>query len=351
MESGGGLPILARVLRGGRLESAHRGSVAVVDEDGRLVASCGNASMPIYLRSAAKPFQVIPLLAAGGEKAFQLGNDEIALMCASHGGEPRHVRVARRILRRGGFRVADLACGAHLPMHEPSAHALLRRGEKPTALHNNCSGKHGGLLLACRLLGLDPRGYWEASHPLQTLLLARVAELTGVHAEQIGLAVDGCSLPVYFLPLTGLAASYARLMARNRVGPTPASIARRIVRAMTASPGMVAGRGRFTSDFLEAGRGGWIGKEGAEGVYAIGLSSRAGGARNGEKALGIAFKIEDGSSRARDALALEILDGLKRLPPAARARLAPWRRPVIRSVRGQEVGEIRAEIAFAGHGR
>ena len=112
MESGGGLPILARVLRGGRLESAHRGSVAVVDEDGRLVASCGNASMPIYLRSAAKPFQAMPLLAAGGEKAFRLGNDEIALMCASHGGEPRHVRVARRILRRGGFRVADLACGA-----------------------------------------------------------------------------------------------------------------------------------------------------------------------------------------------------------------------------------------------
>ena len=154
--------LLARVLRGGRTESVHRGSVAVVDEDGRVLGSSGQPDGGIYLRSAAKPFQVMPLLAAGGERAFRLGNDEIALMCASHGGEPRHVRVARRILGRGGFGVGDLACGAHLPMHEPSARALIAAGERPSALHNNCSGKHAGMLLTCRLLGLPPRGYWEA---------------------------------------------------------------------------------------------------------------------------------------------------------------------------------------------
>lgn len=334
-------PILARVFRGGRTESIHRGSIAVVDEDGVLVASSGRPDLPIYLRSAAKPFQAMPFLEAGGERAFRLGNDEIALMCASHGGEPRHVRVALRILERGGFRVRDLACGAHLPMHEPSARALIRRGVKPTALHNNCSGKHGGLLLACRLLGFEPKGYFEPGHPLQSEIRARVAAFTGVPDSEIGIAVDGCSLPVFFLPLQGLATSYARLASGSPV-------CARIRRAMTKSPAMVAGRDRFTTEFLEAGRGGWIGKEGAEGVYAIGLSPRAG---LREKALGIAFKLEDGSSRARDAVSLEILAALGRLDPVASRRLAPHRRPVIRSVRGQEVGEIRAGIALERHGR
>src|SRR5262245_6100775 len=141
-------PVLAWVLRGDRVESAHRGSVAVVDESGNLVASAGDPASPIYLRAAAKPFQAMAPLEAGGEKAFRLGNDEIALTCASHGGEPRHVRVAARLLGKGGFTVADLACGAHAPMDEASARRLTAAGRKATPLHNNCSGKHAGLLLA-----------------------------------------------------------------------------------------------------------------------------------------------------------------------------------------------------------
>ncbi|MEP6768102.1 MAG: asparaginase [Acidobacteriota bacterium] len=336
--------ILARVLRGGRTESVHRGSVAVVDEDGRVLGSSGQPDGGIYLRSAAKPFQVMPLLAAGGERAFRLRNDEIALMCASHGGEPRHVRVARRILGRGGFEIRDLACGAHLPMHESSARALIAAGEKPSALHNNCSGKHAGLLLTCRLLGLPSRGYWEAWHPLQAEVLARVSEFTGVPSAAIGLAVDGCSLPVYFLPLSALALSYARLLSRG--WPGEGGAAARAVRAMTASPGMVAGKDRFTTDFLEAGAGKWIGKEGAEGVYAVGLKPR----RKGEKSIGIAFKIEDGSSRSRDAVCLAILEGLGRLGAGARSSLSRWRDPVIRNVRGEEVGEVRAELSLNADG-
>lgn len=335
------LPVLARVVRGDRLESAHRGSVAVVDEDGRIVAHAGEPEQPIYLRSAAKPFQAMPLLAAGGERRFRLGDDEIALMCASHGGEPRHVRVAMRILARGGFQTSDLACGAHPPMHEPSARALLARGERPTALHNNCSGKHAGLLLACRLLGLSPRAYWSPGHPVQAIVLARISEFTGVPASDIGIAVDGCSLPVYYLRLSGLALAFARLASPAwSGGETPAAVRSRIVSAMSASPSMVAGRGRFTTEFLEAGRGAWIGKEGAEGVYAIALAPR----RSGEKALGIAFKVEDGSSRSRDAISLDVLDRLGRLPPASRRRLAAYRRPVVRNVRGWDVGEIRADV-------
>ena len=333
-------PILARVWRGDRVESAHRGSVAVVDEDGRLVAGAGAPRGGIYLRSAAKPFQAMPLLEAGGEKVFRLGRDEIALFCASHGGEPRHVRVARRILDRGGFSVGDLACGADMPMHEPSARALVAAGEQPTALHNNCSGKHAGLLLACRLYGFEPAGYWKPGHPLQRIILKRLGSFFGVPVSRIGLALDGCSLPVFHLPLSRLAFAYARLVAPPRPGESPDTAVReRLCEAMWDSSGMVAGRGRFTTEFLQAGRGRWIGKEGAEGVYAIGLA-----ARKGEKALGIAFKLEDGSARARDAVALDILVRLRRLPGSARRLLSRYLSPVLRNVRGLPVGRIGADV-------
>jgi L-asparaginase II len=333
-------PILARVRRGDRVESAHRGSVAVVDEDGRLVAAAGDPRGGIYLRSAAKPFQAMPLLEAGGERAFRLGSDAIALLCASHGGEPRHVRVAGGMLERGGFSVRDLACGADMPMHEPSARALVAAGRRPTALHNNCSGKHAGLLLACRLLGFAHRGYWKPGHPLQRMILARLGDFCGVAVARIGFAVDGCSLPVFHMPLSRLAFGYARLLARPRPGESPdPAVRERLCAAMWDSAGMVAGRGRFTTEFLRAGRGRWIGKEGAEGVYAIGLAPR-----KGEKALGIAFKLEDGSVRARDAVGLDILARLGRLPASARRRLARHLSPVLRNVRGLEVGRIEADV-------
>ncbi len=243
-------PALARVLRGDRLESLHRCDVAVVDAQGGELAWAGNPRRSVYLRSAAKPFQAMPLLAAGGERVFRLGSDEIALMCASHGGEPRHVRLARSLLARGGFTESDLACGAHLPMHEASALALLASGRKPTALHNNCSGKHAGILLACRVQGLDPAGYCDPAHPIQRDVLARLAAYCGLPPARIGLAVDGCSLPVFFLPLENLALGFARLMARGIFGESARdrAVRRRIRRAMWESPGMVAGRGRFTTE-------------------------------------------------------------------------------------------------------
>ncbi|HEV8117594.1 MAG TPA: asparaginase, partial [Thermoanaerobaculia bacterium] len=329
-------PVLAWVLRGDRVESAHRGSVAAVDESGNLVASAGDPAAPIYLRSAAKPFQAMALLDAGGEKAFRLGSDEIALICASHGGEPRHVRVAARLLAKGGFTLADLACGAHPPMDERSARRLVASGEKPTPLHNNCSGKHAGLLLACRLRGLDPDAYESPEHPIQRVALSEIAAHCGTDPAAIVTAVDGCSLPVAYLPLQSLALGYARLLARARESAdTGAAVRARICSALWESPGMVAGRGRFTTDFLAAGSGTWIGKEGAEGVYAIGLS---GGKRG--KAIGIALKLEDGGIRARDAVSLDILRRMKRLPPAARSRLAGYASPPLINARGLQVGRI-----------
>jgi len=335
---------LAGVWRGEHIESLHRGDVAVVGEGGEILARAGNPRRPVYLRSAAKPFQALVLLELGGREAFRLSDREIALTCASHGGEPRHVAAARRLLARGGLRETDLVCGAHLPMHAASARALLEAGREPTALHNNCSGKHAGILLACRAAGLDPAGYWKPEHPIERAILRRLARSCGRSAGSIGIAVDGCGLPVFRMPLSAVALGYARLLARSVEGESPRErMARqRVRRAMCASPGFVAGRERFTTAFLEAGRGRWIGKEGAEGVYAIGLAPST-----VSPAVGIAFKIEDGSTRARDAVALEILAQLGRLPDAAARRLAAYRRPDVTNAAGRVVGSIRPAVSLA----
>jgi L-asparaginase II len=342
-------PVLARVYRGSHVESAHRGSVAVVDEKGRLLERCGDAQTPVYARSAAKPFQAMPLLLAGGEKKFGLGDAEIALMCASHGGEPRHVQLAKQILRRGGFRPDDLRCGAHPPWHEASARELVRRGEKPSALHNNCSGKHAGLLLACRALGLPHEGYTDAGHALQRRIRTLVARYADIPESRITVAVDGCNLPVFRLPLSALAGSYARLMAGRLPGEEPAAAAvrARIVKALTKQPAMVAGTGRFTTDFLQAGRGRWIGKEGAEGVYAVGLRAPV----RGGKAIGLAFKIEDGSARPRDAVTLAALDRLGALPLEVRRALASYAEPPVRNALGADVGRIEADVPIGGRAK
>ncbi|MEP6993455.1 MAG: asparaginase [Acidobacteriota bacterium] len=341
-------PILARVFRGTRVESVHRGTIAVVDERGSLLASCGDPSAPVFARSAAKPFQAMPLLLAGGEKRFGLSDSEIALLCASHGGEPRHASLAGRLLRRGGFGVSDLACGAHLPMHEASARALIRAGKAPSALHNNCSGKHAGMLLACRLLGLPHAGYTDPGHPLQRRIRSLIALYAGLAEDQITVAVDGCNAPVFRLPLSSLAVAYARLMAARVPGEErlAASVRARMVRAMIRRPEMVAGAGRFTTDFLRVGRGRWIGKEGAEGVYAVGLRPSA----KGRPSTGAVFKIEDGSARARDSVTIAMLGRLGRLPDELRRALAPYAEPVLRNALGRDVGRIEAEVPLTQSG-
>jgi L-asparaginase II len=334
------------VYRGPRVESAHRGSAAVVDSRGRRLAECGDADEPVYARSTAKPFQAIPLLLAGGERKFGFGDAEIALMCASHGGEPRHVAVAARMLRRGRFRIEDLECGAHMPMHEPSARELIRRSQAPTALHNNCSGKHAGLLLACRLLALPVSGYSDPSHPLQRRIRSLVAFYADVPESALTTAVDGCNLPVFRLPLSAVAAAYARLFAERlpREEKAAAAARARIVRAMIRRPEMVAGEDRFTTDYLAAGRGRWIGKEGAEGVYAVALRPEA----RGGAAVGMAFKIEDGAARPRDAVTLALLAKMGELPEDARRALAPYAEPPVLNARERVVGRVEADAPLRG---
>jgi len=309
----------------------------VVTGEGRILHSLGDHSVPVYWRSAAKPFQALPLVESGAADRYALTAAEIALICASHGGEDRHLQVARRILGRSGFSAGDLQCGAHPPMTAAAAFELVRQGREPSALHNNCSGKHGGMLLLTRHLSGDPSRYLEEQAPAQKAILAALGRVTGFTSAQIGQAVDGCSAPTFRLPLAALAQAYARLAAAL-VAPESDPALARIARAMTVHPALVAGEGRLDTLLMEAAPGRIIAKLGAEGIYAMAVTT-------GSQPLGIAFKIADGDAdRARTAVALAILGRLALLPDTALATLEERFPGEIYNRRMQAIGKIMVNL-------
>ena len=328
------------ILRGGQVESLHGAAAVVVDGSGRMVAQLGDPELPVYWRSAAKPFQAWPLVQSGAADHFALSSEELALACASHGGEARHLAVVTEMLARGGFSADDLQCGPQLPMTEAAARDLLCAGRKPTALHNNCSGKHAGMLLLSRHLQADPGAYLQPEAPVQTAIRDALVRIAGAGDMAITMAVDGCSAPTFRLPLASLARSYAHLAASlsNSNGNGHAGLAR-LARAMTENPGMVAGEGRLDTALMEAAPGTLIAKLGAEGIYAIGL---AGGAAP----LGLAVKIADGDAdRARTALVLALLDWLGALSGEALETLRSLFPGEIYNRRGLQVGTIKVRLA------
>jgi len=301
---------LVAVLRGGHVESVHYGSIAVVDATGRLRYRAGDPEAAMFTRSTLKPLQALPLVAAGGIEKLGLDERAIAIMCASHNGEPEHVRVAEQILAAAGCLPAQLQCGTHVPMFYLSNGNPPPAGEVPTPLQHNCSGKHAGMLALCRLCGLDPDGYIDVAHPVQAIFREAVAAFAGVEPAEMPTGPDGCSVPNYAFPLTALARSYARLAAGSRdlvFGDVPA----RIFTAMAQHPFLGSGTGRQDMAFGEAGRGEWIGKIGGEGLQALGIRGRG---------LGIAIKIADGDQadqpRATFPAALETLRQLGVIPGA-----------------------------------
>jgi L-asparaginase II len=331
------------VVRSGRPESWHFGAAAAVAPEpgqapgrppGRLIARLGDPSLATWVRSAAKPFQALPLVLAGGVERFGLDDADLALICASHGGTPEHVRRAADLLARGGFTPDDLLCGAHPPMDRASALALEREGVAPGPLHNNCSGKHAGMLLACRLLGLPSEAYIDPAHPLQERILDLVSRFCGLPAAEIGVGIDGCSAPTFHLPIEAAARGYA-LLAHARGAELPddlAAAAERVVAAMGRAPFQVAGPCRFTTRLMEVTGGRVVGKEGAEGFYGIAV--------RGPVALGIALKVADGGERCRDGVVLALLGQLGSLSGAELAELDAWYRPALVNHRGIRTGEI-----------
>jgi L-asparaginase II len=335
--------ILASVYRGAYRESFHTGSIAVVDSHGRLLALAGDPNSRTSLRSAAKPFQGIPLLEYGGADEFDLSPEEIALTCASHGGEPMHVSTAAAMLRKGELDESDLLCGAHMPYDEKAAAELRAAGEEPSPLHNNCSGKHAGMLLATRVMDVPSARYIDAEHPLQVLMRSTLAEFAGVPIDAVAFAIDGCGVPAFFLSLYRVAFAYARLMAGavERYADSGA----RVVEAMTSCPQYVAGGWSITTPLMRAFGGELLAKEGAEGLYAMALSPSLTGRLEvaDDAAVGIALKVNDGSmTRGRDPVILKTLEllGLDVTAP----ELQRYREWLLRNVAGTLVGEVRAEF-------
>lgn len=346
---------LSTLWRGNYLESIHFGSIAVVDSSGRLLARAGDPHHRTFIRSAAKPFQAIPLVLEGGVEEYDLTGEEIALVCASHGGEPKHVSAAAALLRKGELDETDLLCGIHPPFDERTAVELRQAGESPTALHNNCSGKHAGMLLGARLLDLPTSDYIDPEHPLQRQILQVLADFAGLDPGEIGVAVDGCGVPTFHLSLLRTALAFARLASLARPNGDPALLPRyadaaaEIFDAMTGHPDYVAGAWSMTTPLMESFGGKLMAKEGAEGFYAMALEPSLAAPileRLGFDepfAVGIALKISDGSTtRGRDSAVIRTLEQLGFSIDTP--RLAAYRERDITNCAGMVVGKVQSDF-------
>ena len=317
------------VTRGAIIESRHRVHAAVVNSTGELIGSSYDPSLVTHWRSCAKPFQVMPLLESKGFDAIGWGDDQIALACGSHGGEPEHVALASAMLASIGMEEGDLVCGPHDPLSARGQKVLRESGERATRLHNNCSGKHAAMLARAHTAGWAPGGYEREGHPVQRECLEEVARWTGVPANSITRAIDGCGVVVFALPLQPMATAFARLADDARRSH---EIPSRIVHAMQTRPFLVGGSDRFDSAIIEATEGRVIAKIGAEGVHSVAIV---------DDGIGIALKVEDGAQRAQFPAVISVLQHYGALPRDLPPRLAEFLRRPLRNTRGEVVGEVR----------
>jgi L-asparaginase II len=325
-------PVLIEVTRGALVESRHRGAIVVVDPHGRRRAAVGDVGQAVFPRSAVKAIQALPLVESGAADRYGFGNAELALACSSHNGEPRHVTVASRMLAAAGRSVADLECGPQVPSYRAAADDLVRAGVEPSAIHNNCSGKHAGFVCTACHLGEDPRGYVTPAHPVQREIAATLAALTGTALDAHNRAIDGCSIPTYAIPLDALALAFARLVTGEGMAPGRATACRRLVDACFAEPFMVAGTDRFCTDTMTRfGRRVFV-KTGAEGVFCAAFP---------ETGFGVALKCDDGAGRASETAMAAIIDAFLPMSEAERAAYADRLHPPILSRVGARVGEVR----------
>lgn len=333
------------VLRGGVVESVHAVSVAIwhgSPVDGHGTGSDPAAALPlVFARSAVKPLQAVPLVETGAADRFGLDAAELAIASGSHVGDEPHVATVRSLLAKAGLGPEALACGPHPPLDRAVADRLVRRGESPTCEHNNCSGKHAGMLAVCRHLGFSITGYTAADHPVQRLVTTTLRELAGVGEEEMIAGIDGCGVPAFALPLAAWARAYARFGSAGGLSPTRAGAVERIRRAIAARPTMVAGTGQFDSLVAEQLGPSVLVKTGAEGTLA-GVVVRPG------RTTGLAVKAHDGGLRAARAVMARLLDLLAVAPqPAARDLLDRWSRERFVNHAGVVVGELRVVLPDA----
>ncbi len=328
---------LLDTLRGGTLECMHYGAIAVCDPQGQVVAQAGDPHWVTFPRSAIKPFQALPFVQSGGPRQLGFTPSNLALMCASHSGEPMHVAQVDDMLGKAGVGYKQLQCGCHVPFfadlgieHTPAPGSFDER-------NHNCSGKHTGFLAYCKLHGLPTDTYLEPAHPLQQAIRDTMARVTGMQPEDLRMGTDGCSAPAFAMPLSALARGYARFASGAGDGEFGESFVA-LGDAMRGHPDLVSGTGRLDQDLMRAGKGDWISKAGADGVQVVASRSRR---------QAVAVKVIDGSKQAVSAAAVHALDQLGWLDDAQRQALRSWRAEAILSIRGdQQVGERRAVFAL-----
>jgi L-asparaginase II len=335
-------PVLVQALRGGIVESHHRGAIAVIDADGAVHTAVGDIDRPNFPRSAVKVLQALPLVAGGAAERYGLTDAELALACASHGGQPEHAATAAAMLAKAGVDAMALECGTHWPYHDASIKAMAAAGDKPSALHNNCSGKHSGFVCVGCLMaaerGTDARaflrGYVTPEHPVMQEVTAALQAATGHDLARTARGTDGCSIPTYAIPLRKLAHAFARVATGVGLSPGHARAARRLREAVAAAPFMVAGSGRFDTRVMEALGLRVFCKVGAEGVHCAALP---------ELGLGVAIKMDDGNTaRAVEVAMADVLQRLLAPAGAASALLAELADQPLRNWNGIEVGRLRA---------
>jgi L-asparaginase II len=320
------------VLRGDVVESVHHVHVAIAQAEQGLIASAGNPAHHSFVRSSIKMFQALPLVEAGGVERFQLSGEELALCTASHGGEPFHVAAARSILAKAKVTEAALACGPQAPMHEPTAHAMIAAGNSPGRIHNNCSGKHAGMLAHCVQQQWVTNGYHRASHPMQQRVISTLARWMRVNADDLSQAVDGCGLPTFAIALDAVAEGCAKFSAAVAdADPAPATI----FNAMVSHPEYVAGTDRLDTDLMRAAGTRLFAKVGAEGFYCAGIPSMR---------LGIALKVDDGAKRAAEPALLAVLRRFNAISAAEWDHLASYGAPTILNTRHEVVGSLRVNL-------
>jgi L-asparaginase II len=291
----------------------------------------GDVEQPIFLRSAAKPFQVMPAILSGGVDRFGISDRELSVLCASHNGEPRHMEAVLAVLDKIGAGENALHCGIHPPMHQPTAEARIRAGIEPSPVCNNCSGAHAGMLVACRAMGWPLESYEQPDHPLQVMIFEIVASFAGMEVGQITYGTDNCRVPTFRLPLIRAAQAFACLASGDGVAPNLAQAARRVVRAMTAYPEMVGGENRFDTDLMRAAQGAIVAKGGADAFQGLGIVPRR---------LGLALKISDGNSPAVPSAVMRILTGLGVVPSEALSALRDYAETPVQSNQAGSVGRI-----------
>ena len=319
------------------VENVHMGSVAVVDTAGRLLWAAGDTSAVLFTRSVLKPFQALPFMRADGPARFGLSASELALLCASHSAEEKHVRAVQSIRSRIGIDEDQLECGCHAPMYYDSVGQPVPQDQAWRQVHHNCSGKHSGFLAWCRLHDVPHAGYVEPGHKLQQSIRTTVATLAGMPEAAMPRGIDGCSAPNYALPLDRIAHLYARL-AQGSADPLHGAAMGDLLQAMTGHPDLVSGEGRCDLAYMRAGAGDWVSKVGADAMQTIGVRSAG---------LGIAIKVGDGAKHVLQTVTVSVLEQLGLLGPQQRTQLAAYRQPLLTNVRGTTVGDIRPVFTLA----